>query len=170
MNESQIVLLDKVIKSGLTDGIYYSVMNPHGDIPAEIYRQYVAPGEKNIMQYANILSDNNMLHICGNVGSLEMFEIYKEYNANVINWAVHAAGLSLKEGKEIFKGKVILDGFDNSADGILYSGTKESIEKEVENIVSETGRQNLIIGADCTIPPDIDMTRIEWVRRKAATM
>ena len=36
--------------------------------------------------------------------------------------------------------------------------------KVKEIIIADTGTHGLIIGADCTVPSDINHERIEWVR------
>lgn len=43
----------------------------------------------------------------------------------------------------------------------------EEIESYVEQLIKEAGRTGFIIGADCTVPSDIDIERLKWVREKA---
>ena len=38
----------------------------------------------------------------------------------------------------------------------------------MEKLLAEAGREGVIIGADCTVPSDIDIERLQWVREKAA--
>ena len=64
----------------------------------------------------------------------------------------------------------MLGGFDNRKKGILYSGTREEVEAETERIISETGTIGVMVGADCTLPADIDHNRLLWVRRKLDTL
>lgn len=58
----------------------------------------------------------------------------------------------------------MLGGFDNRKDGVLYSGTKEEVQKEAVRLVTEAGDIGVIIGADCTLPSDIPVERMKWVR------
>ena len=51
---------------------------------------------------------------------------------------------------------------------VFYTGDKAAIQAETKRIIAETGTTGLVIGADCTIPSDIDEERIEWVREAAA--
>ena len=44
---------------------------------------------------------------------------------------------------------------------------KKLFRKKVKEIIADTGTHGLIIGADCTIPSDINHERIEWVREAA---
>lgn len=163
-------LTKRVVKTGLADGIYLSVSNPGRSIPAQIYTTFIAPSEKAVLEEANRLSPDNILHICGYAGNKNILSVYRDYPAEIINWAVHAEDLSLKEGKAYFGNKAVIGGFDNVKEGLLYSGTRQEIEAYVGKILEETGREGVIIGADCTVPSDIDIERLQWVRDKAASI
>lgn len=166
--ENLIALIKKVVKPGLADGIYLSVNNPDRKIPAQIYSTYIAPAEKKILSAAGELTRDNILHICGYAGNRNILSVYKDYPVSVVNWAVHAENLSLKDGKEYFGGRAVIGGFDNVKEGLLYSGSRAEIEEYVEKLLRETGTTGVIIGADCTVPSDIDIERLKWVRDKAA--
>lgn len=168
--QSLNTLTRRVVKPGLADGIYLSVTNPKRSIPAQIYSTFISPSEKTVLEAANRQSPDNILHICGFAGNKNILSVYKDYPASVINWAVHAEGLSLKEGKEYFGNKAVIGGFDNVKEGLLYSGTRQEIEDYVEQLLNETGKEGIIIGADCTVPSDIDIDRLHWVREKAASL
>lgn len=160
------ILTRKVVGAGLADGIYLSVSNPNRQIPAEVYEAYVSPSEKRILATANEIAADHILHICGYAGNKNILSVYRDYDASVINWAVHAEEFGLKEGKEYFGGKAVIGGFDNTKDSVLYKGTKEEIEAYVDKILAEVGTTGVIIGADCTVPADISAERLNWVREK----
>ncbi|MDE6406122.1 MAG: hypothetical protein K2M20_10800 [Lachnospiraceae bacterium] len=166
--ESLNILTGRVVKSGLADGIYLSVNNPNRAIPAQIYSAFVAPSEIKVLEAANRVSPDHILHICGFAGNKNILSVYQDYPAEVVNWAVHAENLGLAEGKKFFGGKAVIGGFDNVKEGLLYSGTRQEIEAYVEKLLAEAGREGVIIGADCTVPGDIDIERLKWVREKAA--
>ena len=88
--------------------------------------------------------------------------LYKGYDAAAYSVAVVAEGTTLSDAKKLFKGKCIIGGF--SQDGIIYKGSKEELEKATYNLLSECGQTGIIIGADCTVPNDIDEERFNWVR------
>ena len=100
-------------------------------------------------------------------GARNNIELFKDYPAQVVNWAVGPEGISLAKGLNIFRGRTVLGGFENGKDGLLYTGTKKAIQEKVREIIADTGTHGLIIGADCTIPSDINHERIEWVREAA---
>lgn len=168
--EDLIYLLSQVVQPGLADGIYLSVNNPNRGIPAEKYEAVIAPSERKILRAANEYSQDNILHICGYAGNQNILSVYQSYEASIINWAVHAEDVSLKDGKKLFGDKPVIGGFGNTKDGLLFSGSKEEIEQYVEKIVNEVGKRGVVIGADCTVPSDIDIERLKWVRDKAATL
>lgn len=166
--ENLITLIGETVKPGLADGIYLSVNNPNRRIPAQIYSTFVSPSEKKILEAAQKLGEDNILHICGYAGNKNILSVYRDYPVNVINWAITAEQMSLKDGKEYFGGKAVIGGFNNVKEGLLYSGSREEIEKYVEELLQGIGTTGVVIGADCTVPSDIDIERLKWVRDKAA--
>ena len=171
MSEDLASLARRVIRDGKADGIYLSVQNiPKSEVTREVYDEIIAPAEKKILAAANEVSKNNILHICGYEGNRNDLTWYRDYDAKVINYAATVEGIKLSEGKKIFGGKAVVGGFDNTKDGVLYKGSKEEIESSTEEIIRDAGQIGLIIGADCTVPADIDLQRLNWVRDKAATL
>ena len=59
-------------------------------------------------------------------------------------------------------------GFDNNADGVLYRRSKEEVQAETRTILDKAGTRGVILGADCTVPKDIDPERFDWGRDAAA--
>ncbi len=160
-------LVRRLIEEAGCTGIYYCVQNAETTrFTAEEYRRWVTPAELEVLKYANSLSDNNILHCCGWAGDKNRVEVWQDYPARAVNWAVYVEQMSLVEGKRFFGGKCVLGGFDNRKSGVLYSGTKEEIQAETEKLIAEAGSRGVIIGADCTLPSDIDPERIRWVGEK----
>lgn len=158
----------RVIEEAGADGIYLSVQNIQDSrISADSYKDIIAPSELAVLEAANAIGGTNILHICGYEGARNNLHLFTDYPAQVINWAVDSEGISLKEGREIFGGRTVLGGFKNDKNGILYNGSKEAIQAEVRRLIKEAGTTGLIIGADCTIPSDINYERIDWVREAA---
>lgn len=166
-----VTLSQKLIEEGGADGIYLSVQNVQDSrISPELYREVIAPSEIKLLTETNKSSENNILHICGYKGNRNDLTIYTDYPAKVINWAVVVEEVSLADGKKLFGGRAVIGGFDNTADGVLYSGTKEDVERETEHLIARAGKNGIILGADCTIPSDIALERLNWVRDKAASL
>lgn len=161
-------LIKGVIEEAGCTGIYYCVQNAEEfRFTAEEYKKIVTPAELAVLEYANTLSDNNILHCCGWAGDKNRIEVWKDYPARAVNWAVYVENLSLKDGKNYFGGRCVLGGFDNRKTGVLYSGSKQAIKDETKRLLEETGTVGVILGGDCTVPSDIDHERFSWVREAA---
>lgn len=157
-----------VIREGGADGIYLSVQSVQDlSVGPDLYAEVISPAELSVLAAANAVGGTNILHVCGFLGKRNNLSWFKNYPAKVINFASVVEGVSLSEAKKIFGGKAVIGGFANGADGILYSGTKEEIQAETKRLLSEAGRTGVILGADCTVPKDIDFERFEWVREAA---
>jgi uroporphyrinogen decarboxylase len=162
------LLSERLLTEGGADGIFFSVQNAN-DISKEDYLKYVAPVEHCILEKARAISDYNILHICGKTFAND-YSIYSDYPAKAFNWASTKQGLSLKDGKALFGGKAVIGGFDDSSDSLVIHGSREEIEAYTEKLVEENGHTGFIIGADCSMPYGIDVSRIEWIREKAASL
>lgn len=164
-------LSELVIKESGAEGIYLSVQNPeNGEFTYDEYRKYITPSEKLVLARANEASPNNILHCCGYDGNKNNLEVWKDYDAKAINWAVTIENLDLVEGKKLFGGKAVIGGFDNRSGKLLHAGTREEIEKFTEDIIKKAGKVGVIIGADCTVPSDIKLERLQWVKDKVNTL
>ena len=159
-------LAERIIKDGGADGIYFSVQNiDDRRITHSVYRDVIEPGEQSVLAVANEVSDNNILHICGYEGHHNDLSWYTDYAAKAYNWAAKVENISLEAGKKIFGGKAVIGGFGNTKEDVLYSGTEESITDETAKILQAAGSTGVILGTDCTVPRDIDLKHLEWVRQ-----
>lgn len=164
-------LTKRVITEGKADGIYFCVQCiQDASVTKEVYDDAIAPSDLAVLDVANKLSENNILHVCGYEGSRNDLTWFKDYPAKAVNWAVNVEGVSLADGKKIFGDRAVIGGFDNTVNGYLYRGTKEEIEAYTEGLIKGAGKRGVILGADCTVPNDIDVSRLEWVRKKAASL
>jgi uroporphyrinogen decarboxylase len=162
-------LAQGVIAEGGADGLYYSVQDL-GDprMPEELRREVLVPPDFAVLEAANALSDLNILHICSYAGHPNQVAHFADYPAQIINWAAVQEKLPLGEGKRIFGGKPVIGGFGNTTADLLYRGTREEIEGETDRLLAEAGRRGVVLGADCTIPRDISLDHLRWVRDRAA--
>ena len=163
------VLVDRLFAETDIDGIYYSVQSVQDPtFDHAMHKKYVKPLDLEILKTINRHSDKNMIHICGYHGLYTNdLTWYKDYPAQIFNWAVHSEHVSLSEGKKLFGGKPVLGGFDNTPGTLLYSGTDEEIRREVESILDEAGTVGVGIGSDCTVDMDLPVSRMEFIRRVA---
>ena len=162
------ILAKAVIQQGGADGIYLSVQNIQDlSVGPDLHSEVIEPAEIAVLTAANAAGGTNILHICGYEGAKNNLSWYKNYPAKVINFASVVEGVSLSDGKKLFGGKAVIGGFANTNKGLLYTGTKEEIQAETKRLLAESGRTGVLLGADCTVPKDIDFERFEWVREAA---
>jgi uroporphyrinogen decarboxylase len=167
--EDLAVLAQGVIKAGGASGIYFSVQDQDDSrVDPGVHGEVFAPADGNILGAAE--GAINILHICGYAGRRNDLSRYRAYPANVFNWAAAVEGVSLKEGKQLFDGRPVIGGFANTRDGVLYRGTEEEIKAETRRILKEAGRAGVALGADCTVPRDIDLRHLRWVREAAGAL
>ncbi|ERF59611.1 uroporphyrinogen decarboxylase family protein [Treponema socranskii] len=162
------VLADKIKKNTSVDGIYYSVQSVQSEkADLNFHKRYVMESDLQGLNAINKLWDNNILHICGYGSSTNDLSFYKEYKAKVYNWAVYTEKVPLSEGKKFFGGACVLGGFANSKGTMLDIGSDAEIENRVKEIIADAGSVGVIIGADCTVPPQVGYKRLDEVRKYA---
>ena len=158
-----------VIAEGGAAGIYFSVQNIDDvRVTKGVYAEVFAPGELAIQTAANAVSSYNILHICGYEGHHNDLSWYTGYPAKAINWAVQVEKLPLERGRELFGGRAVIGGFGNTKADLLYTGNEAVIKAAARSLLAKAGRTGVILGADCTVPGDIDLRHLEWVREAAA--
>jgi uroporphyrinogen decarboxylase len=123
----------------------------------------ITPSDLYVLNHANKFSDTNIIHMCGWAGLKNRIENWKDYPARTVNWAVHVEDMSLEEGREYFGGKTVLGGFQNTRPGVLFYGTEEEVRRFTRGLIHGFGKKGLIIGADCTMPSEVDYRRFRWV-------
>ncbi|MBQ2667219.1 MAG: hypothetical protein IJF56_01175 [Clostridia bacterium] len=145
------------------DGIYYSVQGGEKNrFTVEEYRKWITPSDKAVLDYANTLGDLNILHCCGWAGDRNNIEDWQDYTAAAVNWAVYVEKMTMAEGRAFFPNvKCVLGGLDNTANGMLYTGTDDEVKAEIARLIEETGDAGYIIGADCSIQSDTPYDRIK---------
>lgn len=157
-------LVEKLFEETSLDGIYYCVQNIQSEsYDRARYEKIIAPTETEVLQRANELSPYNILHICGYAHHVNDLALYQGYEAAIYNWAVHTEGVSIPEGRHLFPGKCILGGFDNNPGTLIDQGSQQELSTYVEELIKENGWRGFIIGADCSIPNDIDDRQVRHI-------
>ena len=146
------------------DGIYFSAQGGEADrFEEELFLAHIKPHDLTVLNAVKDLSDFNILHICRNNIRLHL---YSDYPGNIVNWAATAShNIPLSTGKKLFN-RPVLGGLDNR--GVIVDGSHQEIETRVHTIINDCGPENLIIGADCTLPTDIDISNIRTAIQASA--
>ena len=162
--EDAITLVKALIQEAGCDGIYYCVQNAEKfRFTSEEYHEFVEPYDLKVLDYANSISKYNILHCCGWSGDKNRVEVWKNYKAAAVNLAVYVEDMDLNVGRDFFNTNCVLGGFDNRKNGILYSGTLDEIKSETIKLINTVGKKGTILGADCTLSNDIDLSHIKCV-------
>lgn len=157
-------LVTAILSQADIDGIYLSVQNVQDPrISSDVYAQLVRSSDLLVLKAANTVSANNILHICGYEGATNDLSLYQDYPSAAVNWAVGPEELSLAEGKELFE-RTVIGGFDNTVNSVLYQGNQTDIQHTAQALLEEAGETGVILGADCTVPSDIPLEYLQWVR------
>ncbi|MFT8362258.1 MAG: uroporphyrinogen decarboxylase family protein [Sporolactobacillus sp.] len=162
----------KIATDNGADGIYYSTQSIQDSRTDNktFFKEIQEVVDLDVIEQINSCSDLNILHICGFAGATNHLEWFKDYPLQIINWATHVDKCSLSEGKKLFAGKVVLGGFGNTDEDILYAGTKQQIQEEVKRIIEDAGKEGVIIGADCTILRDTPVEHLLWAEDATHTL
>ncbi|MDR1655273.1 MAG: uroporphyrinogen decarboxylase [Treponema sp.] len=162
-------LARRVIAEGGADGIYFSTQDPEG-LDGEGHKKAVSPSDISVLEEAGRAGSAkaqgalNLLHVCGYEGHRNDLSRYRDYPAQVINWASVCEKVSLAEGKKLFHDKPVIGGFDNTPGSLLFTGGEEAVKAETRRLIAGAGRKGVILGADCTIPRKTEIKRLNWVR------
>lgn len=161
--EDQKLLVRGIIEEAGADGIFYSVQNGEVDrFTAEEYRNWVTPSDKAVLDYANSLSSMNAIHFCAWEGTPNRLSVWEDYKAPVVSWSRYMDIMDIGEAKKTF-GCTVWGGFDNRSGTLLYTGSREEIERETAALIQAGGKQGYILGADCSLHDELDEERIRWV-------
>ncbi len=162
--EDMLHLTERVLTEGATDGIYFSL---HDDdaFTREQYETYIMPSELAILNKANAIQPIHIAHICGFHGRVNHFDFYRDYPATAFNWSLHTTEMTLKEGKDFFtKAKSVIGGFDQMPGSLIHRGTKDEIQAFVFDLLDKNGTVGILLGADCTLPPDTPLEHLVWAQ------
>lgn len=157
------ILINGLINEAGCTGIFYSVQNAEVTrFTKEEYLDWVKPAEKELLDYANSINDMNIIHFCAWEEDPNRLEVWADYHTPVISWARYIDIHDIAEAKEHF-GATMWGGFDNRPGTLLYTGTKEEIDKEVASLIEQGTKKGYIIGSDCSIHNELPVERIRWV-------
>lgn len=134
-----------------------------GRFTEEQYMEWIKPQEMMVVDCMNQTSNYNIAHLCGWAGTKNNTDWWKDYPLQLMHWACNVEDITWERGAEYFKKTARMGGFDSRDTGLLYNGTEEQIKAETKRLLSISGTQNVILGADCTVPSDIDYNHIRWV-------
>jgi uroporphyrinogen decarboxylase len=136
-------------------GIYYSAQGGEAErFSTDEFLSCIKPNDLTVLKAMQGFGEFHLLHVCKDHIRLEL---YADYPAHVVNWAATKHNPSLTQGRDLFK-RTVLGGFNDR--GIMATGTHAEIRDEVQRIIGEFGTTGFMVGADCTLPTEIDDSNI----------
>lgn len=144
------------------DAIYYAGLGAERHyFTDEEFAEAIEPFDKQILKASKEAGNINFLHMCKHNLNMKRYETYVDL-ADVVNWGVYETNFSLEEGRKLFPGKTIMGGLANRS-GVMVDGTIEELKAEAKKVVQEFGKEGFILGADCTLPTEIEYSRIRAI-------
>ncbi len=136
-------------------GIYYSAQGGEEErFTADEFAAYIKPHDLTVLKALEGHGEFNLLHVCGDHIRLPL---YADYPTHAVNWAATKHNLNLKQGYSLFK-RTVVGGLGDR--GLIVNGPHAEIQAAVRQVISDFGSRALMIGADCTVPTDIDVSNI----------
>jgi uroporphyrinogen decarboxylase len=160
ITESILWFVRECIKLGV-DGFYASTQGGEGyrfEDPA-LFAQYVKPYDLAVMNEINQACPFNILHVCDYTGGYDDLTPFLDYPGHVVNCplGVGERTMTPKEAAQFF-GRPYMGGLDRH--GTIATGSVDEIVAAAQDVLREAP-ERFILGADCTLPGDIDWDNIK---------
>jgi uroporphyrinogen decarboxylase len=160
ITESTLWFVRACIKLGV-DGFYASTQGGEGyrfDDPV-LFAQYIKPYDLAVMNEINQACPFNILHVCDYTGGYDDLTPFLDYPGHVVNspLTVGAQTMTPTEASEFF-GRPYMGGLDRH--GTLVSGSPDEIQAAAREVLADAP-ERFILGADCTLPGDINWDNIK---------
>jgi uroporphyrinogen decarboxylase len=159
ITESLMVFVRECIHLGV-DGFYACTQGGEGHRFADstIFDEYIKPFDVALMREMERSCPFNILHICDCHGGYDDLNPFFDYPGHVVNCSLRLgeSRMSMHEIARLF-GRPFMGGMERR--GVLSTGTKEMISQGVQQCL-RTAPDHLILGADCTLPSNIDWENI----------
>lgn len=154
--DGMCVLAEAYVKEAGVDSVYYAGLGAETRwFTDEEFARWIKPFDLQIMKAIKDAGGYCFLHMCKNGLNMKRYDEDYAALADVVNWGVYEAPMSMEEGRKQFPGKTVMGGLKNRS-GVLVDGDAAAVETEVAKVIRSYGRQGLILGADCTLATEQD--------------
>ena len=166
--DSLMGFVKSCIKVGI-DGFYHSTQGGETDRfeGSPIFEECIKPYDLALMEEIERSCEFNILHICDYEGGYTNLTPFLDYPGHIVNCSLKLGAKTLtgKEVSQVF-GRPFMGGLDRH--GIVTTGNKEEIERAVIAVCKDAP-EKFILGADCTLPSDIDWDNVKTAIETAHT-
>jgi uroporphyrinogen decarboxylase len=159
VTESVLVFVRECVRVGV-DGFYASTQGGEAGRFSRpgLFEECIKPSDLTVQNEINETTLFNILHVCDYDLPYDDLKPFLEYPGDVVNCSLHvgAETWSPKRASEFF-GRPYMGGLERK--GIIANGTLDEIRNEVRGALAHAADRH-ILGADCTLPGDIDWENI----------
>ncbi|MCG6928784.1 MAG: hypothetical protein LJF30_26200 [Acidobacteria bacterium] len=159
VTESLLVFVRECARVGV-DGFYASTQGGEAGrfSRPELFQEVVKPFDLIVQNEINETTLFNILHVCDYDLPYDDVTPFRDYPGDVVTCSLHVGeeAWTPKQASEFF-GRPFMGGLERK--GIIVDGTPDEIRAEVGRVLAR-GADRQILGADCTLPGDIDWERI----------
>jgi len=159
ITESVLEFVKECVKLGV-DGFYACTQGgeTHRFKGSSLFNEYVKPYDSIMMEEINRSCDFNILHICDYCGGYDDLSPFLDYPGQVVNSSLELGDdlLTPKEAGTMFN-RPYMGGLDKL--GCIVSENKNEVITGVENVL-DNASDKFILGAECTLPADINWNNI----------
>lgn len=155
------------VKEVGVDSVYYAALGAESKwYTDEEFARWIKPFDLQIMKAIKDAGGYCFLHMCKSGLNMKRYDEDYAALADVVNWGVYEAPMSMEEGRSQFPGKTIFGGLKNRS-GVLVDGSQEDVKAEVRHVIASFGRDRLILGADCTLATEQDLKLVRAAAEEA---
>lgn len=157
VKESLLVFVRECAALGV-DGFYAST---HGGDEtlfggSPIFDEYIKPHDVALMSAMDDACIFNILHVCDAFGPYPDIRPLLDFPGHVVTKPMTTEELTWEEAHRLF-GRPVMGGMDRL--GVIVHGSEAAIVAEVESVLDQAPG-SFILGADCTLPDDVDWDNI----------
>jgi uroporphyrinogen decarboxylase len=160
ITESLMSFVKNCIDIGI-DGFYASTQGGenHRFSDPFYFNSCIKPYDLTLMNEIDKSCIFNILHICDFRGKYDDLNPFLDYPGHVVSFFNELNGkkISAKEISELFN-RPVMGGMDRK--GIIVNGNKKQIIDAVTDVLKDAP-EKLILGADCTLPDDVNWENIK---------
>lgn len=160
ITESLMIFVKECIKRGV-DGFYHSTQGGESLTfnNSNLFKECIKPYDLILMEEINRSCDFNILHVCDYHGGYDDLTPFLDYPGQIVNCSLElgTGKLSAQEVSQMF-GRPFMGSLDRL--GTIFSGSQDEIKKAVKKACSQKSTK-FLLGADCTVPSDIDWDNLK---------
>ena len=159
ITESVMIFVKECVRLGI-DGFYASTQGgeSHRFEDVALFNECIKPYDLTIMEEINRSCIFNILHICDYHDGYSDLTPFLNYPGHAVNCnpRLDSGEMTGEQISRMFN-RPYMGGMDRK--GIIASGSRDEIKNAVKGVLDDSP-ERYILGADCTLPGDIDWDNI----------